>query len=126
MKRGEGGRATGLSSSTYKGAFTCVIPVGGDDDVEDEDVADESESLSARLRLATRVSGESGVCNLVDPASSFTFMGTVNREVSSPSGDSGAFFDWSVDWSASGYALTWPLARAASNARMASACVGKL
>lgn len=39
----------GLSSSTYKGAYRCVTPVGGDEDVVHESV----ESLNVRLSLET-------------------------------------------------------------------------
>ena len=55
VKWGEG-RATGLSggpsSSWYKGAYTCVTPVGGDEDVEYRSVS--GESLNVRLSLAAR------------------------------------------------------------------------
>lgn len=126
VKWGEGratGLLAGLSSSWYKGAYACVTPVGGDEDVDHESLA--IESLNIPLSLATRDSpgDESGVCSPVDSASPFKSKGTLNNEVSTSSGDSGEFLDLPADLSffpASGYALTSPLALAASNTRIAS------
>ena len=130
VKWGEG-RGTGLLgglSSSYKGAYPCVTPVGGDEDVEHDSVA--VESLNIRLSLATRNSpgDESGVCSPVDSASPLKSKGARNNDASTSSGDNRAFFDFPADFSffpGSGYALTSPLALAASNARVASSSEGK-
>lgn len=129
---GEGraaGLLGGLSSSSYKGAYSCVTPVGGDEEIEHGSV----ESLNIRLSLETRecAEEESSDCIPVDSASPFAGIsqGIFSNAASVPSGDSGPFFDFPADLSffpAFGYALTSPLDLAASKARIASSSERKL
>ena len=130
VKWGDGrplGVLQGLSSSSYRGAYTCVTSVGGDEDVEHESVR----SRNVRLSLATRewTGDESCVCSPVDSASSLKPKGVLNHAASSPSGDSSAFVDLPEDSSFLPpfmCALTSPLSLAASNTRIASSSERKL